>query len=112
MNAPASTSHYRHAPTIRADREMVLTEATDRDGKRYFFGFIGTQKYFMTQDRFRPDRWTLYSQSLRPGPDADTAAEPETGPHGGRLVRQLPEPQPGFVSALPPRFEPRGDGGP
>lgn len=103
MTAPA-TSRYRHAPTIRADREMLLTETTDRHGRRYFFGFIGTQKFFMTQDRSRPERWTLYSQSLRPGPDGG-AAEPETGPHGGRLVRVPPEPKPGFVSALAPPFQ-------
>jgi hypothetical protein len=56
----------------------------------------------MTRDRSRPATWRLYSQSLRPGPDADTLAEPESGPRGGKIVREVIE-QPGFVSALPDR---------
>lgn len=113
MNAAYSKTekapHYRHAPTLPANQELILSERTDRNGRRYFFGFVGTQKYFMTQDRARPATWRLYSQSLRPGPDADTLAEPERGPLGGPIVRAVPD-RPGFVSGLPDRRKPGDDG--
>lgn len=105
----ASRPTYRHVPTLRADVEMILTERTDRNGRQYFFGFVGGMKYFMTKDPAPATTWRLRSQSLHPGPDPDTPAEPTTGPHGGRIVRAVPE-RVAFVSGLPDRPRRGGTG--